>query len=226
MRRTLALVTGLDLASDKDDLLRRVIAGVHGGVGLVQVRAKSLSWVEQVDLASRIVAVVGHGAHVVVNSDPEVAVASGADGVHLPEGGISVADARLVLGPDALIGRSVHSADSAMKAEAEDADYLFFGTVFPSRSHPDGFTSGLAGIAEAAGSVSIPVIGIGGITARNCAGVVDAGAGGVAVISAIIGAYDSYRAAREISQALAGGKSRSNATADPTASTNAQGGST
>lgn len=205
---TLALVTDLALVPDWGELTNRVVAAVRGGVNLVQVRAKSLSHLEQEKLASMLVQVIGSSARVVVNGDPEIALSSGASGVHLPENSkIEISKARTILGPNTLIGRSVHSVKAAVQAEIDGADYVFFGTVFPSRSHPGGPTSGIAGITEATDAVSIPVVGIGGITAQNCKGVIDAGATGVAVIGAILGAYDSYRAARAIKSALAGGKS-------------------
>lgn len=207
--QTLALVTDPGLIPDRDELTERVRAAVRGGVDLVQVRAKTLSTQEQNVLASMLVSAVGVYARVVVNGSPEVAKTSGADGVHLPEGGVgaSISRARSVLGPGALIGKSVHSVKAARAAEAEGADYIFFGTVFPSRSHPGGPSSGTAGVAGAAEAVSIPVIGIGGITAQNCKSVIDAGAAGIAVISAIIGEYDSYRATRALHRAMTGGES-------------------
>ncbi|MCH8911619.1 MAG: thiamine phosphate synthase [Chloroflexi bacterium] len=207
--QTLALVTDLELIPGWDELTERVRAAVRGGVDLVQVRAKTLSTQEQKELASLLVSVVGVHARVVVNGDPEVAKTSGADGVHLPESGAgsSISRARALLGPDALIGKSVHSVQAAVAAASEGADYIIFGTVFPTRSHAGGPASGTAGVAGAANAVSVPVIGIGGITAQNCKSVIDAGAAGVAVIGAIIGEYDSYRATRALHSAMTGGKS-------------------
>ena len=205
--QTLAVVTDLGVIPDWDELAVRVVAAVRGGADLVQVRAKNLDRRVRSELASQLVVAVGGRARVVVNGDPEVAKASGADGVHLPEfgDGASISQARSLLGPDVLIGKSVHSRGAAVAAESEGADYLFFGTVFPSRSHPGATASGVAGAAAAAGAVSIPVIGIGGITARNCKSVIDAGASGVAVIGAILGERDSYRAARALRNAMADG---------------------
>lgn len=204
--QTLALVTDLGVIPDWDELAVRVVAAVRGGADLVQVRAKNLDRRAQSELASQLVVAVGGRARVVVNGDPEVAKESGADGVHLPEFGdaVSISQARSLLGPDVLIGKSVHSRGAAVAAESEGADYLFFGMVFPSRSHPGATASGVAGIAAAAQAVSVPVIGIGGITTRNCNGVIDAGASGVAVIGAILGEHDSYRAARALRNAMAG----------------------
>ena len=115
--------------------------------------------------------------------------------------------------PEPLFPRCVHSSAptrlsaAAVQAEADGADYIFFGTVFPSRSHPGGPTSGVEGIAATVNAVSLPVIGIGGITAANCRSVIDAGAVGVAAIGAIIGEYDSYRATRALHGAMVGGRS-------------------
>ena len=203
------LVTDLEVIPDWDGLAERVRAAVRGGVDLVQVRAKTLGTQEQTELASLLVSVAGAHARVVVNGDPGVASASGADGVHLPEDGAksSISEARASLGPDALVGKSVHSVQAATTAESEGADYLIFGTVFPTRSHAGGPASGTAGVADVVNAVSVPVIGIGGITAWNCKSVIDAGAAGVAVIGAILGASDSYRAARTLRTAMAGGES-------------------
>ena len=209
--RTMALVTDLDVIPDWDELAERVRAAVRGGVDLVQVRAKTLSTEEQLGLASLIVSAIGVHAKVVVNGSPEVAKRSGADGVHLPEtdgrAENSIAGARELLGPYSLVGKSVHSVRSAKTAESEGADYVFFGTVFPTRSHEGGPASGAAGVASAVNAVSVPVIGIGGITAENCKSVIDAGTAGVAVMGAILGERDSYRAARALHSAMMGGKS-------------------
>ena len=183
------------------------MASVRGGVNLVQVRAKSLNVKRQRALATKIVELIGVHAQVVVNGDPEIAKASGATGVHLPEDGTSISNARAILGNDALIGKSVHSTNAAIKAEEDGADYIYFGTVFSSTSHPGGRTNGLQGVIKSSHAVSIPVIGIGGINSQNINSVMDAGASGVAVISAIIGKHDPYRAARTLKQAMTGGRS-------------------
>ena len=174
------------------------MSSVRGGVNLVQVRAKLLSPKRQQALATKIVDLVGVHAQVVVNGHPEIAKASGATGVHLPEEGTSINDARAFLGHNALIGKSVHSTNAAVKAERDGADYIYFGTVFDTLSHPSGHTNGLTGVINSSKAVSIPVIGIGGM---------NAGASGVAVISAIIRRRDSYRAARTLKQAMSGGRS-------------------
>ena len=183
------------------------MASVRGGVNLVQVRAKSLNMKRQRALATKIVEFAGIHARIVVNGDPEIAKASGASGVHLPENGTSISNARSVLGHSAIIGKSVHSTNAAIEAEQDGADYVYFGTVFNSTSHPCGHTNGLPGVIKSSNAVSIPVIGIGGINHQNINSVMDAGASGVAVISAIIGKRDPYRAARTLKQIMTGGRS-------------------
>ncbi len=207
--KTLSVVTDLNIIPDWNQLAVCVMASVRGGVNLVQVRAKSLSPKRQQALAIKIVDLVGVHAQVVVNGDPEIAKASGATGVHLPEEGtsISINDARATLGHNAIIGKSVHSTNAAIEAERDGADYIYFGTVFDSLSHPSGHTNGLTGVIKSSNAVSIPVIGIGGINSENVRSVMNAGASGVAVISAIIRRRDSYRAARTLKQAMSGGRS-------------------
>ena len=205
--KTLSVVTDLNIIPDWNQLAVCVMASVRGGVNLVQVRAKSLSPKRQQALATKIVDLVGVHAQVVVNGDPEIAKASGATGVHLPEEGTSINDARATLGHGALIGKSVHSTNAAVEAERDGADYIYFGTVFDSLSHPSGHTNGLTGVIKSSNAVSIPVIGIGGINIENVRSVMNAGASGVAVISAIIRRRDSYRAARTLKQAMSGGRS-------------------
>jgi thiamine-phosphate pyrophosphorylase len=123
----------------------------------------------------------------------------GPDGVHLPDGAEqSLRVARQDVGEQRLLFKSVHSLDAALHAERDGADMLVLGTVFPSASHPGGPTIGLEGVREVGAAVRIPVIGIGGITARNAGDVIRAGASGVAVISAIFDAPDPRAAAAEL----------------------------
>ena len=131
--QTLALVTDLKLIPGWDELTERVRAAVRGGVDLVQVRAKTLSTQEQKELASLLVSAVGAHARVVVNGDPEVAKTSGADGVHLPESGAgaSISRARALLGPDALIGKSVHSVRRRSQLQARVPPTLSSAPFFP-----------------------------------------------------------------------------------------------
>lgn len=118
---------------------------------------------------------------VVVSSRVDVALACGAAGVNLPERDIATADARRLVG-DRLVGRSVHSEAGAMRAERDGADYVIFGPVWASESHPGVEAVGIDSLARVARSVSIPVIAIGGVTEERVAECHRAGAAGHAAI--------------------------------------------
>ncbi len=196
------LVTDRSLASDPDDLVRRIAAAIAGGVNAVQVREKDLPDAELLDLTRRIVAVAAGRAFVSVNGRPNVALAAGADAVHAGEDALPVRSLKRALRGRLLVGRSVHDLAGAAAAASDGADYLVLGTIFPSRSHPDGETGGVERIRLVAAAVDLPVIAIGGISAANVDEVVHAGAAGVAVISAILGQPNPETAAMQLRQAL------------------------
>jgi thiamine-phosphate diphosphorylase len=194
---TLMLVT--DRTRSRLPLPELVQLAIKGGVNAVQVREKDLIESELIDLTSQVVEAAGDNAWVVVNGSLAAAKALGV-GVHLPEQGPTIENARSVLGADALVGRSVHSVQEAMVSE--NANYLIAGPVYPTKSK-----SGVEPISiDTFESISIassaPVIAIGGITSRNLSMVANAGAFGVAVIGAICEAEDPRAAAAEIRRAL------------------------
>lgn len=119
---------------------------------------------------------------VVVSARADVAVAAEAAGVHLPEHDLPVAAARRLVGDSALVGRSVHSVAAAVAAEAAGADYLVFGSVFASASHPGRPAVGLEALREVAAAVGIPVLAIGGVDAQRAGACREAGAAGFAAI--------------------------------------------
>jgi thiamine-phosphate pyrophosphorylase len=119
---------------------------------------------------------------VIVSSRIDVALATKAYGVHLPERDISVADARKLL-PKGVIGRSVHSVEAAQEAEDQGADYVVFGPVFPTISHSDATPVGLDALGEVAASVRIPVLAIGGVDLELEESCWKAGAAGFAAIA-------------------------------------------
>jgi thiamine-phosphate pyrophosphorylase len=118
---------------------------------------------------------------VIVSSRCDVALTSGAAGVNLPERDIPVAGARTLLGRR-LVGRSVHSIEAAQQAERDGADFVIFGPVWASTSHPDSPPAGIAALEEVAHSVLIPVLAIGGVTEQRIAECHAAGAAGYAAI--------------------------------------------
>lgn len=200
-RPSLTLVTDRSLCPG-GSLVARVDAAVAGGVDLVQLREKDLSAGELHRLALELKEAIGGRAMLVVNDRLDVAMAAGVDGVQLPESGLPVGAARRLLRYHMVIGRSVHSADGAAQAEAEGADFLVLGTIFPSRSHPGALGAGVQLIKETRARVRCPVLAIGGVDPGNLGPCINAGADGVAVISAILGAPDVAAAAREMKNAL------------------------
>jgi thiamine-phosphate pyrophosphorylase len=178
-----------------------VARAVAGGVNVVQLREKDLAAAELVSLADRLRAITQDKALLIVNSNRAVALLCGADGVHLPERGASVAVTRRLAGDGFIIGRSVHSAEEAVKAEEEGADYVQVGAVFPTRSHR-GPPAGLELLGSVAARVTIPIVAVGGITAENVGQVMQAGARGAAVISAILDSRSPGAAARRLAEAM------------------------
>ena len=146
---------------------------------LLQLRMKGSTAAVLEHEASKLVA--SSPVPVVISSRVDVALASDAAGVHLPERDVLVHDARRLLG-ERLIGRSVHSRDSAVAAEQDGADYVIYGPVWPSASHPDAAPVGLDALAEVAGAVRIPVLAIGGMDEERVAECLRAGAAGYAAI--------------------------------------------
>ena len=176
---------------------------IEGGVNLVQLREKDLPGGELLRLAEKLRAITQSKALFFVNERLDVALACDADGVHLGEEALPVKAARKLVGDRLLIGRSVHTVAGARKAEEDGADFIQLGTIFESRSHPGVAPAGVSLLKEVRAAVSLPVIAIGGIKTFNVGEVMDAGASGVAVISAILAAPDPRSAAQELYQAMA-----------------------
>ena len=168
----------------------------------MQLREKDLSDERLLELAGTLLEAIRGRAKLIVNESAEVALAAGAQGVQLGEAGPPVSEARKTLGSDALIGRSVHSLQSATQAEADGADFLLVGTMFASRSHPGEAPSGPGLMREVSADTRVPLIGIGGITPENAAEVIEAGASGVAVITNILAAQDPQAAAAKLKEGI------------------------
>ena len=184
-----------------DDIVREA---VFGGVNVVQLREKHLPRGELIALGLHVRDAIARRALFFVNGDIHAAVALAADGVHLPEGGLSIEDARRLAGDDMLISRAVHSVDAAIRAQDDGADLIQLGTVFETGSKPHAHPIGLEGVREVCNAVFTPVIAIGGINHRNAPEVMRAGAAGVAAIGAIFDADDPRRAAVELRNAVSG----------------------
>lgn len=184
------------------DLVDTARAAVDGGVGMVQLREKDCPAGELLALARELRGATDGRALLIVNDRVDIALLSGADGVQLGENGLDAASARRLVGPDMLIGRSVHSVEGAVEAEADGADFLVLGTIFQTDSHPAADTGGLDLVREVTGRVKLPVTGIGGISESNVGGLIEAGANGAAVITAISMASDPKAASLGLSEAM------------------------
>ena len=169
-------------------LLDQVRHAIDAGVDLIQVRERDLDAADLSALVRDIVGLArGTATQVVVNDRLDVALACGADGVHLRGDSIAPADARRLAASGFLVGRSVHTVDEAVRAT--DADYLIAGTVFPSASKPgNGPLLGLAGLKAIAAAVSVPVLAIGGVSVDRIGEIAVAAASGLAAIGLFMGA--------------------------------------
>jgi len=177
-------------------------------VDWIQVRDHQASARDLYELARAVVGICRPlGARVAVSDRLDVALAVGADAVQLGARSLPVAVARGLARAssspvDFRIGASVHDLNAARRAEAEGADWVTFGHVYPTASHPGEAPRGLAGLSGVVAAVSAPVIAIGGIDRSNVGEVLKAGAAGVAVISAILSAPDPGAATAELRRAL------------------------
>jgi len=161
---------------------RLVLAG-EAGIDLLQIREPDLSAGELIGLIQDVRGRLQGASRIVVNERVDVALAAEADGVHLKSDSIPTALVRRHVPAAFLVGRSVHGVEEARAAAAEGADYLIFGTVFPSGSKPRGHrTAGLDALAVVTAAVEIPVLAIGGISLNTVAAAAEAGADGVAAI--------------------------------------------
>lgn len=179
-------------------MVKKVSQAVEGGVNMVQVREKNLPGQRLLELAHELRGVVGDKVLLIINERLDIALAGGADGVHLGEEGLVTSAVHNVSGRDMIIGRSVHSVDGALGAQRDGANYVIAGTIFPTRSHSGGRHTGAEFLVKLGATIAIPYLGIGGINANNAKEVMDAGAAGVAVISAILGSDAPLEAAQDI----------------------------
>lgn len=196
----LRLVAITDDAEDRRrDLVDRVAAAVRGGATSVQVRLKTASAREVVEITRSIIS--GVSVPVIVNDRADIALAAGAAGVHVGEADLPVAAIRRFAPADFIIGASLGS--DAELANAKDADYVGIGPVYGSDSKGDAGTAiGVEGFKRLAALVEHPAVAVGGITADRALQITVSGAVGVAVINAIFRADDPESATRAIAVAI------------------------
>ncbi len=196
------LITDRKWTPDLAAAARRALSGVPPGAVSIHLREKDLGGAELLRL-TRALAEACHasGQLLLVNDRLDVALAGGADGVHLPAGGVPAADARRMLGAAGLVGVSCHSADEVARARDAGADYATFGPVFDTPSKRQyGPPVGLQALSVAA-RLGLPLVGLGGIDPLNARAVFAAGACGVAAIRAWLDALDPAAAVRALCDA-------------------------
>jgi len=195
----LMLVTDRGLARGRtlDDI---VGSAVRGGVTIVQLREKEMATREFVALGRRLAELLRpRRIPMIVNDRVDVAIAVLADGVHLGTSDMAPADARSLLGPKAIIGLTVETVDQATAADLLDVDYLGVSPVFATPTKVDTSAPwGIEGLWRLRPLTRKPLVAIGGIGLANAARVLEAGADGLAVVSAICAAADPEAAAREL----------------------------
>ena len=171
------------------EVVRRAL---EGGVRAVQLREKDLSAAALYRLAVEMRRLTSDfGARLIINDRPDIALAAEADGVHIGISSLPVAAVRRVLGQGRIFGYSAHAIDEALCAQDDGADFVTFGPVYHTPSKAAyGAPCGVNKLAEAAGALKIPVIGLGGISQANVAEALSANVSGIAVISAIMAAAD------------------------------------
>lgn len=180
-------------------------AMIDGGVDIIQLRGKQCKAPELMNIAVRLRIVTRDGGvALVINDYPEIAREARADGVHVGQDDMSIAEARERAGSKSCVGRSTHSYEQAVRAAAEGADYIGFGPLFATPTKPDYTAIGLSDIARVHADVPLPIFCIGGIKLGNLPAVVAAGAQRVAIVSELLQAPDVAEYSRSAKALLNG----------------------
>jgi thiamine-phosphate pyrophosphorylase len=202
------LVTDRSLSRGRE-LVDVVLAAVRGGATVVQLREKEASARETLELGRVLLGRLRPlGVPLIVNDRVDLALALGADGVHVGQGDLPPEVARRLMGPDALVGLSITGPGDLPTVDAAVVDYAGVGPLFPTTSKADATPAlGLEDFARLRRLLPVPVVAIGGITTANAAAVIAAGADGVSVVSAICSADDCEVAASALVRAVREGRS-------------------
>ncbi|MEI7816633.1 MAG: bifunctional hydroxymethylpyrimidine kinase/phosphomethylpyrimidine kinase [Desulfuromonadales bacterium] len=193
-------ISGVYLITDQGpDLLNRVGQALRGGVSVLQYRAKGALYGDRLATGNELKRLCArYGVTFIVNDDVQLAKELNADGVHLGQEDGDIADARVQLGPDKVIGASTHNLEEALRAEQEGADYIGFGAMYPTGSKVIAHLPGVDGLKSIRDRIKIPIVAIGGLTADNACRVIEAGADSIAVISSVLSSPRPDIAAAEL----------------------------
>jgi thiamine-phosphate pyrophosphorylase len=185
------------------DSEKMTAAMIAGGVDLIQLRAKGHANAEIAQIAAKVHRIAAErGVPLIINDHPEIARVVLAEGIHLGQDDMALAEAREIAGPDCMVGKSTHSVDQAIRAFHEGADYIGFGPIFATPTKPDYPPIGLNEIQTVHDAVRIPIFCIGGIKLDNLPEVLAAGARRVVIVSGLLQAGDPAEYARSAKQML------------------------
>jgi thiamine-phosphate pyrophosphorylase len=187
---------------DPSNAIRMTRLLLEGGVGMVQLRAKSQDRGTIRAIARQAAPLCREaGVPFLLNDHPELVAETGADGVHVGQDDLAIADVRAIVGPDAIIGLSTHSLAQAM--DSQGADYIGFGPLFATPTKPDYEPVGLRDVGELHRRVSVPIFCIGGIKLENLGEVLAAGGQRAVIVSGILQSIDPAAYCRACTQVLA-----------------------
>ena len=205
----LARLAGIYAIAGGPELVDRAAAAIDGGARVVQVRWKDAPAGAVLAATRRVVDLARGRAIVIVNDRADLALLSGADGVHVGDEDLPVAEARSLLGPDRLVGRTCRTFEEAKWAIADGADHVGFGPMFETTSKQLGVPPRpMSALREVASSLGAPVVAIGGITLERVGGIAAAGAACAAVIGDLFDRGDPRERARLLTAAFEAGRAR------------------
>lgn len=185
------------------DLPEAVAASIRGGATFVQLREKHAS-ADEIRALARAIMPLCHAAGVpfVIDDEVELALELGSDGVHVGQSDMACAAARTALGPDKIVGVSAQTVEEALAAQADGADYLGVGALYPTPTKPDAVDVTFEELTRICAAVRIPVVGIGGLHVDTVAPLAGTGVAGAAVVSDLFSSADPETAARTLAATL------------------------
>lgn len=185
--------------TEKQTLLEQIESALKGGVTLVQLREKNLDYEEYLNEAIKAQELCArYNVPLIINDNIEVAIKSGAAGVHVGQEDMSVKEIRRLVGNSMIVGATAKTPKQAIKAEAEGADYIGVGAVFSSATKTNAIRITIEKLKEICASVTIPAVAIGGITKENMSEIADGGMKGIALVSAIFASEDIENECKEL----------------------------
>ena len=185
----------------EEEFLSTIEEAIKGGTTIVQLREKTASTKDFYQLALKVKKITSkYGVPLLINDRIDIAIAIDSDGVHVGQDDMPADVARAIIGDEKILGVSASTVDEAIKAQADGADYIGSGAVFPTSSKDDADSVSKEELKEIVDSVDIPVVAIGGINLENASSLKDTGIAGFSVISAIMYAEDSKVASSKLKE--------------------------